>query len=243
MSRKKKKKAYSNAKRRKKEKPIAIQKRRLFAVEDPKSIISEQYRMLKTSIDFSSIDTELRKIMVTSSNPAEGKSTTIANIAILYAQQGKRVLLVDADLRKPTVHVTFSLPNKVGLSNVLTNTVPLKEAVYATDVDNLYVLTCGPIPPNPTDLLGSKSMDKLLEAVLEVFDMVIFDAPPILPVTDPLVLSRKCDGVVLVVRSGSTKKEELKKAKDGLEKAQAKVLGAVLTGCDTEDMQYSYYGK
>lgn len=242
MNKEKKREANLAQNRRKKEKSAASHKRKLFTANDPRSIISEQYRMLKTSIDFSSVDKKLRTIMVTSSNTAEGKSTTIANIAILYAQQGKRVLLIDADLRKPTVHNTFSLPNTKGLSNVLTGAVPLTEAVHVTDVEKLCVLTSGPIPPNPTDLLGSNAMDKLIDKLVGIFDMVVFDAPPILPVTDPLVLSRKCDGVVLVVRSGSTKKEDLKKAKEGLEKAQANVLGAVLTGCDNKEKQYYYYG-
>lgn len=227
--------------RGKKDKNVMNQKRQLITMNKPKSIISEQYRILKTSIDFSAVDGDLRSIMVTSTNPSEGKSTTIANLAVLYAQQGKKVLLIDADLRKPTVHHTFSLTNKAGLSSVLTNNVSLKEAVHKTDLDNLYVLTSGPVPPNPTDLLDSKAMDKLVTAMLDVFDLVLFDTAPVLPVPDALVLSRKCDGVILVAKSGSTKKESLKKVKESLEKAQARILGVVLNASDSKEKEYYYY--
>lgn len=220
---------------------VMNQKRKLITVDKPKSIVSEQYRILKTSVDFSAIDGELRTIMITSSNPSEGKSTTIANLAALYAQQGKKVLLLDADLRKPTVHHTFSIANTIGLSNVLTSNMSINEAVHKTDLENLYIMPSGPVPPNPTDLLDSKAMDKLVTAMLGVFDLVLFDAPPVLPVPDALVLSRKCDGVILVAKSGSTKKESLKKVKESLEKAQARILGVVLNGSDSKEKEYYYY--
>jgi capsular exopolysaccharide synthesis family protein len=212
----------------------------LIAKLDPKSINAEQYRTIRTGIQFSAIDQDLRKLVVTSVSPGEGKSTTIANLAIVFAQQGKKVVLIDADLRKPTVHLTFTVPNNVGLSNVLTNNVPLHEAMTKTDVDNLYVLPSGPIPPNPSELLGSKAMDRLIISVLEMVDIILFDAPPVLAVTDALVLSGKCDGTILVVKSQSTKKEHLKLTKQRLDSVQAKILGVVLNNHEMQE-KYAYY--
>ncbi|WP_361344494.1 CpsD/CapB family tyrosine-protein kinase, partial [Streptomyces sp. NPDC021562] len=156
-------------------KSLLDSKRKLVAKYDPKSPISEQYRTIRTNILFSSVDEEIRSIMVTSSGPGEGKSTTTANLAVVFAQQGKTVLLVDADLRKPTVHYTFKLTNTLGLTSVLTNQKDLMEAVNKTDENNLYVLSSGPIPPNPSELLGSKAMQLFLEQALEEFDLIIFD--------------------------------------------------------------------
>lgn len=220
--------------RRKKERPPVNQNRNLFVVDDPKSATAEQYRLLKTSIDVSPTGKSLRTIMVTSSNPSEGRSMTAANLAILYAQKRNRVLLIDADLRNPSIHHTFSLSNTIGLSNLLTGAVSFSEAVHVTDVEKLCVLTSGPIPPDPNDLLESKVMDQLFDKMLEIFDMVIFDTPAILPVRDARILSRKCDGVVLVTRSGSTKKPEIKKSLEALKKEQANVLGITLIGCENK---------
>ncbi|MEI8588241.1 polysaccharide biosynthesis tyrosine autokinase, partial [Acinetobacter baumannii] len=173
-------------------------KRKLVTKNDPKSPISEQYRTIRTNIQFSSVDEEIRTIMVTSSGPGEGKSTTTANLAVVFAQQGKRVLLVDADLRKPTVHYTFNLMNTSGLTSVLTNQMTLMESVKAIDMKNLFILPSGPIPPNPAELLGSKAMDYFMKAALEEFDIILFDTPPVLAVTDAQILSNKCQGTILV---------------------------------------------
>nr|WP_204956053.1 CpsD/CapB family tyrosine-protein kinase [Metabacillus crassostreae] len=210
----------------------------------PKSPIAEQFRTIRTNIQFSSIDKELQTIIVTSSGPGEGKSTTTANLAVVFAQQGKRVLLMDADMRKPTVHYTFRIENHKGLSNVLTRQATLGEAVNVTSQDNLWVLSSGPIPPNPSELLGSKGMIALLEQAKDEYDIVILDTPPVLAVTDAQILSNVADGVVLVVSSGKTEVDSAKKAKELLESAKAKIMGVVLNNKKVQDSQhYYYYGE
>lgn len=220
---------------------VQLQNRSLISMTSPKSPIAEQFRTVRTNIQFSSVDQELRSLVVTSSGPAEGKSTTTANLAVVFAQQGKKVLLIDADLRKPTVHYTFRLENHTGLTNVLTKQKILEETVYVTGQENLWVLPCGPIPPNPSELLGSKGMIALLEQAKEDYDMIILDTPPVLAVTDAQVLANITDGVVLVVSSGKTETEAAKKTKELLESAQAKILGVVLNNKKTQDSQYYYY--
>lgn len=195
---------------------------------DPKSPISEQYRTIRTNILFSSVDEEIRTIMVTSASPGEGKSTTAANLAVVFAQQGKTVLLVDADLRKPTVHYTFNMLNTTGLTSVLTNQVPLMEAVHTNEEKNLYILPSGPVPPNPSELLGSRAMQHFMEKALEEYDIVLFDTPPVLAVTDAQILANVCDGSVLVVSSGHTEKDALVKTKELLAGSNGKILGLSL---------------
>lgn len=219
----------------------ASSSRNLITKIDPKSPVSEQYRTIRTNLQFASIDRELRTIMVTSSNPAEGKSTTIANLAVVLAQQGNRVLLIDADMRKPSVHYTFRCPNTKGLTSVLTKQASLEDAVYASDVDNLYLLTSGPIPPNPSELLSSKAMELLLRSTKIPYDIVLLDTPPILHVTDSQVLANICDGAVLVVSSGKTEIDAAVKAKDLLEKSVTKLLGVVLNEKEVKNSQYYYY--
>ncbi|MGN7938762.1 CpsD/CapB family tyrosine-protein kinase [Virgibacillus sp. 6R] len=208
---------------------------------NPKSPIAEQFRTIRTNIQFSSIDEELQTIIVTSSGPGEGKSTTTANLAVVFAQQGKRVLLIDADLRKPTVHYTFRTENHVGLSNVLTRQSTLEEAVSLTSQDKLWVLSSGPIPPNPSEILGSKGMHTLIEQAKNDYDVIVIDTPPVLAVTDAQVLANQADGVVLVVSSGKTERESAKKAKELLDSAKAKILGVVLNNKKAEETHYYYY--
>lgn len=215
--------------------------RRLITIDSPRSPITEQYRTLRTNIEFSSIDTEYKTILVTSSSPAEGKSTTVANLAITFAQQGKKVLFVDTDLRKPTVHYTFNLKNVRGLTNVLTKQTTLAEAVQKTEVEHLSILTCGPIPPNPAELLGSEAMSQFIEKTKTEFDLVLFDTPPVLAVADAQILSNKVDGSILVICSGKTEHEAARKAKDLLDSAKGKTIGAVLNMKKAKDSQYYYY--
>lgn len=229
--------AASNKKR------LLDSKRKLIAKYDPKSPISEQYRTIRTNILYSSVDEEIRSLMVTSSGPGEGKSTTTGNLAVVFAQQGKTVLLIDADLRKPTVHYTFKLSNTTGLTSVLTNQVELMEAVNKTDEDNLYVLPSGPIPPNPSELLGSKAMRQFMERALEEFDLIIFDTPPVLAVTDAQILGNLCQGSILVVSSGKTEKESLLKTKELLTATNGRLLGVVLNNKKVDKKgSYYYYG-
>lgn len=183
----------------------------------------------------------MKSILVTSASPGEGKSTTIANLAVVLSQQGKRVLLVDADMRKPTVHYTFRVDNLVGLTNLLTGQEKIEGVIQATRVSNLSVIPCGPIPPNPSELLGSNRMQQVLDELLTEFDYVLFDAPPVLAVADPIVLANLCDGSVLVVSSGKTDRDGALKAKEQLDQSKAKLLGAVLNEKPRSTDQYYYY--
>jgi capsular exopolysaccharide synthesis family protein len=208
---------------------------------NPKSPITEQYRTVRTNLQFAAIDEELRSMIITSSGPGEGKSITTANLSVVYAQQGKKVLLVDADLRKPTVHYTFRLDNLRGLSNILVGEHTLEEAASETDVDNLDVLSCGPIPPNPSELLASKKMKQLLNDALLIYDLVIFDTPPVLAVADAQIMANIVDGSLLVIRSKQTEYEEAMRAKEALEPAKAKLLGTVLNDREKKEANYYYY--
>ncbi|WP_423799419.1 CpsD/CapB family tyrosine-protein kinase [Neobacillus sp. SAB-20_R2A] len=215
-------------------------KRTLITLLDSKSPIAEQYRIIRTNIQFSSVDQEIKSLMLTSADPGDGKSTTAANLAVAFAQQGKNVLLVDADLRKPTMQYTFNQTNTFGLTSVLTKQINLEQAVAEID-ENLYLLTSGPIPPNPAELLGSKAMDHFYAEVLESFDLVIFDTPPVLTVADAQILANKCDGTVLIVSSRKTEKNRIVKAKELLDAAQSKLLGVVLNNKKVKQSDYYYY--
>ncbi|SMQ85081.1 capsular exopolysaccharide family [Bacillus sp. OV166] len=215
--------------------------RKLVTAIDPMSPISEQYRTIRTNIQYSSIDQEIRTIMVTSSGPAEGKSTTAANLAVTFAQLGKKVLLVDADLRKPTIHHTFGVNNLFGFTTVLTKQRGLEKTVLETGEQDLYILTSGPIPPNPAELLSSKSMEQFIEDAKAEFEYIIFDTPPLLAVADPQILANQCDGSILVVYSEKTEIEPAKKAKELLANAKSKLLGVVLNHKEAKSGDYYYY--
>lgn len=208
---------------------------------DPKSTISEQYRTLRTNITFSETDTPLRTILATSSGPGEGKSTTVANTAIVFAQAGKKVLLVDADMRKPTVHYTFQLSNHIGLTNVLTRQADFKDAIQASGIDNLAILPSGPIPPNPAELLSSKQLKEVIQIAKNEYDLILFDTPPVLAVADAAILGNACDGIIFVIRSGHTEIEAAQKSMELLDNAKAKVLGTVLNGRKASEQTYYYY--
>ena len=228
-----------------KKKQLQDTARKVITHTTPRSVVSEQFRTLRTNVNFASPDTELRTIVLTSAAPGEGKSTTSANLATVFAQEGKQVLLVDADMRKPTTHYTFHMPNSIGLSNVLTRQNTVEEAVRPTSVDRLNLMTSGPIPPNPAELLASNTMGMLIAELKKMFDVVIFDAPPVLSVTDGQVLANKCDGVILVVNSGSTEKDMAVKAKEAIEASNSKLIGAVLNNFELakDSNYYQYYGS
>ncbi|PTL37913.1 CpsD/CapB family tyrosine-protein kinase [Alkalicoccus saliphilus] len=227
--------------RKNKKTEMSDKQRALITEFDKRSPISEQFRTLRTNIQFASVDRQLKTIMVTSSSPGEGKSTTVANLSIVLAQQGNKILLVYTDLRKPTVHFSFQVPNQIGFTNVVTGQALLSAAVFQTSIENVDVLPSGPIPPNPSELLGSKKMKAFMEDVSKKYDYVIFDAPPVNAVTDPQILSGLVDGTVLVIRSGKTEEEHAQKAVDSLKKVEANILGAVLNDRSMEESQYYYY--
>ncbi|MFX3632353.1 MAG: CpsD/CapB family tyrosine-protein kinase [Candidatus Pristimantibacillus sp.] len=216
---------------------------RLVVSVNSDSPVSEAYRMLRTNIQFSSVDVAIKVLMVASAQAGEGKSTVICNLAIAYAQEGKRVLLIDADLRKPSIHRIFNQTNRLGLSNILSSQNSLQEVVKETFVENLDLITSGPTPPHPAEMLGSMKMKSLLEELRESYDMVLFDTPPILAVTDGLIVSSLCDGVVIVIHSGKVKKVHVRKAKEKLDYVQANIIGAVFNRMQRREIDYvKYYG-
>ncbi|RJE83613.1 polysaccharide biosynthesis tyrosine autokinase [Paenibacillus sp. 1011MAR3C5] len=220
-------------------------KRQLITLTNPKSPISESYRSLRTNIDFSSIDEKMQVIMVSSAGPGEGKSTTITNLAITFAQSERKVVLIDADLRKPTAHHTFSISNRFGLSSVLSQQCSLEEAIQHSDVPGMDIITSGAIPPNPAEMLNSKRMTALIDELRQKYDVVLIDTPPLLAVTDAQIVSTKSDGVVLVVDQGRVKREIAKKAVQNLQSVNARILGVVLNNVKRkakEEAYYYYYG-
>lgn len=213
----------------------------MFIVEkEPKSIAAESYRTLRTNIQYSSFDKEYRIIVVTSSEPGEGKSTTAGNLALCMAQGDKKVALIDCDLRKPSLHKKFKVSNLVGLSDVIIGKTDLATAAHRYN-KNLVLLTSGKIPPNPSEMLSSKTMEKLLESLKETFDYIILDTPPVQAVTDSQILSTKADGTILVVKAERTKKDSVQNAINLLKKVNANVIGTVLNGIDVSRNKYYYY--
>lgn len=218
---------------------------RLVVQEDPKAVSSEAFRTLRTNLQFASPDVELRAVLFTSPGPAEGKSTVSSNLAVSVAQTGTEIVLVDSDLRKPTVHKIFGLNNSVGLTSVLTGQIKLEDAVQKTKIDGLSVLTSGPIPPNPAELLQSKSMRGIVERLKQEHERVLFDAPPVLPVADAMILSAYVDGVIMVISANHVPREMAVRAKELLENTNARLLGVVLNQVkysrDGEQYYYNYY--
>ncbi len=219
------------------------EKRHLITSKKPKSPIAEAYRTLRTNIHFSAMDTKYKTIMVTSAGPGEGKSTTMANLGVAMAQADARVLIIDCDLRKPVQHKIFEIPNQAGLTNVLVEHVAVEDAILPTKIQNLSLLTSGPIPPNPSELLGSEQMKHVLECLKDRFDTVLVDCPPVVAVTDAAVIASRVDGVILVLRSGVAKIDMAKQAKDLIIRANGKFIGSVLYGVNfsLEDYHYYYY--
>lgn len=212
----------------------------LIVEKQPKSIPAESYRSLRTNIQYSSFDKEVKRILVTSSEPGEGKSTTVANLALAFSQDEKKVIVVDCDLRKPSIHKKFRISNNIGLSDVVIDNSKLKKAINKHN-EYLDILPSGKVPPNPSELLGSKAMESLLDELEKEYDIIIIDTPPVQAVTDSQILSTKVDGVILVVRAERTKKDSVKLAKAALEKVNAHILGVVLNGEERTRSKYYYY--
>lgn len=218
----------------------------LVVDEQPHATVSEQFRTIRTNIMYSSVNKEIRSVLFTSDMAAAGKSTVAANMAVAYAQAGKKTLLLDADLRRPTSHETFKVPNRAGLSTLIVNDIPLEEVIKSTGFENLDLITSGPIPPNPAELLSASKLDAIMFRMMTHYDMVIIDSPPILSVTDAQLLSKNANGVVLVTDVGKNNRDRLNEAKDLLNKSGANILGIVLNGRTAEykrDGHNYYYQK
>ncbi len=211
----------------------------------PKAIVSENIKSLRTNLQFTAIDNNLKTILVTSTTASEGKSFVSANLAISFAQTDKKVLLVDCDLRKGRVHRLFDIPNTDGLSNLLTDDLEkMEHYIHHTGIAHLDVITCGTYPPNPSELLASRKMKKLLISLRHRYDIIIFDGAPIGGLTDSVILSNLMDETIIVVKDGNTSKSDLVAAKAELDKVGAKIAGAVFNMVDRRSSKYYnyYYG-
>lgn len=214
----------------------------LITLTDPRSPVAEAFRTLRTNLDFSSLDHPVKTLIVTSAGPGEGKSTTLANLAVTTAQSEKKVYLVDCDLRRPTLHKLFGVSNDVGLTTMMRDEA-LRESppLLETGVPGLWLLPSGPLPPNPSELLGSKRMEEIIATLKQQADIVLFDAPPITVVTDAAVLASKVDGVLLVFCAGRTKRDHARKAKALLEKVNARLIGVALNNVRFDSTLQTYY--
>jgi non-specific protein-tyrosine kinase len=219
----------------------------LITLIEPRSPIAEAYRTIRTGIQFASVDKPLRTLVITSAGPGEGKSTSVANIAVVMAQAGKRVVVVDADLRKPTQHKRWGIPNTVGLTGVMLMDVEelddenLEQLLTPTPVENLWVLTSGQLPHNPSELLGSQKLQQVIERLKETYDTIILDSPPALAVTDPIVLGQVMDGIIIVVDAGTTREPALIHVLSELEKVQAHIVGLILNRFKSGSNSGYYY--
>lgn len=216
----------------------------LVTLKDPRSPAAEAFRVLRTNIQFSAIDEPIRTLIVTSPAQDETRSTTLANLAVTMAQSGHKTILVDADLRRPAQHTIWKLTNDKGLTSMMLEgdglaNPPLREV----GVENLWVLTSGPLPPNPADLLGARRMEEAIAALKEKADYVLFDAPPVLAVTDTALLASKLDALLLVIKAGATRRDHAKRAKEVLSRLHIRVIGVALSNAPRDAGLGAYYGK
>ena len=213
----------------------------------PKSPISESYRSIRTNIQFANLDKNLQTIMVTSPTAREGKTSTLSNVALAMADAEHRVLIVDCDMRKPRIHKVFEISNIYGMAEILLHGGDYKKALNPTSNENLYIITAGKIPSNPSELLYSNAMKTLIQNLKKDFEYIFIDAPPVVPVTDAVIMSNYVDGVILVCASGVIEIELAQKAKESLENVNANILGVVLNKINTKNDKYSsyyyYYGE
>ena len=229
-------------------------KKELIVQRNPKSPIAEMFRTLRTNIQFMNSKKELRTILVTSTMPGEGKSWVSANLAITFAQTGKRVCIIDADMRKGRMAALFQTDVTPGLSNYLSgidnkgkdDELDIIKHIKATEVDNLFLIPAGNVPPNPAELLGTETTVNMLDKLKEIFDVIILDGTPAMLVTDALILSRIADTTILVASHKSTKKDDLEKIKKSIENVGGKIAGVVLNRKPIKAKEYStsyYYGS
>ncbi|MBW2593388.1 MAG: polysaccharide biosynthesis tyrosine autokinase [Deltaproteobacteria bacterium] len=213
----------------------------LITLKSPKSTASESFRGIRTGILYSSADRPPQVILVTSAGPSEGKTVCAANLAVTMAQAGSRVLLIDCDMRRPRVHKMFDQSRDQGLSSVLVGNVDVREAIINTGVENLDILPVGPIPPNPSEILGSRKMVDLIEGLKKDYVRIVLDSPPVTAVTDAVILAQEADGTILVIRAGDTPRQIVQNGLTQLQSVNAGILGAVLNGIKTGRDSYYYY--
>lgn len=221
----------------------------MIAHMDPKSPFVEAYRMLRTNLQFSQVDNKLQTIAITSSTPNEGKSTVVTNLAIVLAQAGNKVLVIDCDFRNPTQHKHFNCSNRSGFSNCIAGHEDIMSFIQKTQIEHLDIITGGPVPPNPSELLGSKQVKGVLDGLKNNYDYILIDTPPIMPVTDAAVIGARVDGVILVVEYGAIAPSLLQEAKERLTSPSITLLGAVLSKVEVSNgngygyAYYHYYGS
>lgn len=214
----------------------------LHTYNNPKSHIAEAYRILRTNIEFSNIDKNIKTILVTSSQQNEGKSTSIANLASAFASlENKKVLVIDCDLRNPSVHKMFNVSNISGLTDVLTGQKDIEKCIEKTKVKNLDILKAGKIPPNPSEILQSNKMRNFMEVIKEYYDYIFIDSPPVGIVADASILAQYADGTILLVAANEADIEAVKVAKERLEGVNANILGAILNKFESDSKSYGYY--
>ncbi len=215
--------------------------KKLLQSYERNTMAAEQFRMVRANIKFVLRDQDIKTILFTSTTIGEGKSTISSNLAISFAQEGKKVLLVDADLRKPTVHHTFNTNIFPGLTNYLKNDSRLQDIIKTSITDDLDIITSGLVAGNPVELLDSLLMEKFLDEVKEYYDLIILDTPPLLLISDAQLLSNKCDGTILVLSSGKTERRDLLKAQSMLKASGANVVGVILNNLKLEKSRNGYY--
>lgn len=217
----------------------------LYVHDKPKSTVSEKFRGIRSNIMFSSAEKEIQSLLITSEKPFSGKSTISANIALTYAQAGYKTLIIDGDMRKPTQHYIFNTDNMDGFSNLIINKTDYNKAIHKTDMINLDILTSGPIPPNPSELIGSEKSLEVFDYLRNEYDFIIIDTPPVNTVTDAQLFAEIAKYVVYVVDVQKNDRHVVKKGKELIEKAGAKILGVVLNKApeDKSSSYYYYYGK
>lgn len=230
--------------KRKKEKKRKALTTPLYVEDKPKSIVSEKLRGIRSNIMFSNAE-EIKSVLITSEKPAAGKSIVSANIAITYAQAGYKTLIIDGDMRKPTQHYHFEASNYDGLSNLIIGKSEFDKAIRSTRVENLDLLTSGPVPPNPSELIASKNFRKIFETLQDEYDFILIDTPPIISVTDAQVFLQYVPNCVMIIDAQKNNKNEVKKAKQLIEQADGHVVGAVLnkTAEEKSSNYYYYYGE
>ncbi len=214
----------------------------LITLTDPRAPASEAYRTLRTNLMFYGVDRAIRSLVVTSPVPGEGKSSVLANLAVTLAQSGHETVIVDCDLRKPSQHELWGLANDSGLTSMLLDDAALANPpVQDVNIERLRVLTSGPLPPNPADVIGSRRMDEVIAALKQKADYILFDAPPVLAVTDAALLGHKVDGLLLVLRAGTSRRDHARRAQEELERVKVPVIGTVLTNAPRDSVVSSYY--